>query len=133
LHLGDDDGFGWVGVLWVAQKLDDGFGWVGILWAQSLMMGWILWVAQSLALSPENNSDLKWEIEPLTISQLSPKWGICRHVRERLVLLLHFARNKNILKISLSTYNLRWMQEQNLIQDVSKTSCKPAAEGAFKA
>lgn len=60
MHLGDDDGFGWVGVLWVAQ---------------------------SLALSPENNSDLKWEIEPLTISQLSPKWGICRHVRERLVLL----------------------------------------------
>ncbi len=50
--LGDDDGFGWVGVLWVAQKLDGGFGWVGILWAQCLMMGWILWVAQSLALSP---------------------------------------------------------------------------------
>jgi len=69
LHLGDDDGFGWLGVLWVAQRL---------------------------ALSPENYSDLKWEIEPLTISQLSRKWGICRHVRERLVLLLHFAWNKNI-------------------------------------
>jgi hypothetical protein len=29
LHLGDDDGFGWVGVLWAAQKLDDELGFFG--------------------------------------------------------------------------------------------------------
>jgi hypothetical protein len=55
LHLGDDDGFGWVGVLWVAQKLDDGFGWFGFF-------GWYkVWLLHQKTILTSNGKLSLWQ------------------------------------------------------------------------